>query len=78
MGEASGVRKGPTQHLSSTETTRKRLQSQAESGGPSEGTEETPALPQGVGSPTAGLYPEGLWNQFSESWQALFYELDRI
>lgn len=38
MGEAFGVRKGPTEHLSSTDPTRKRLQSQTESGGPSEGT----------------------------------------
>lgn len=29
------------------------------------GSKETLAFPQEVGSPTAGLNPKGLWNQFS-------------
>ena len=42
------------------------------------GSQKTPAFPQSKGSLIAGPKSEGLWNQFSESWQAFFYELDRI
>lgn len=75
------MRKWHTKHPGSTET-RKRPQSEGLEGQSRKlggsGGEETPAFPQGVGSPTAGLNLQGLWNQFAESWQALLHELDRI
>lgn len=63
MGEAFGVRKGHTKHLSSTETTRKRLQSQSLEGQArvleSVGGEETPALPKEWGLPLQVLTQKG-------------------
>lgn len=42
------------------------------------GSQKTPAFPQSKTALTAGPKSVGLWDQFSESWQALFHELDRL
>lgn len=42
------------------------------------GSQKIPAFPQSKRSLTAGPKSQGLWDQFSESWQAVFHELDRL